>query len=103
MKERTWDGKVMQFRDDHAELFDKAAELAKSAGTIDQIVNLLCGKDSPIYRDAQGQRIDGIQAIKTEVYAAVKAMIRARGVADGMLKETAECSRPSLDDFRAKN
>jgi hypothetical protein len=103
MKERQWKGKTLRLRDEHAELFDQAAELAKTPGTMAQIVNLLARKESPIYRDALGHRVDGSKAIFLDLYVAVKGMARERGVADGMLRETAECSHPSLDDLRAKN
>lgn len=103
MKIRQWNRQKMRLRDEHADLFDQAAELAKTPGTMAQIVNLLVRKESPIYRDALGHRVEGGRAIFLDVYVAVKAMARARGVADGMLRETAECSHPSLDAFRAKN
>jgi hypothetical protein len=99
MATREWNGETLRMRAELAELFDRGLNLFKAEAGLDEIMNLLLAKDSPIWRDGQRRRLRGRDVIKLPVYKAIKNMARQRGVAMGLLSEDRPGTQPKLEDF----
>lgn len=75
------------------ETLEAIAQALYDAGKgMDEIMQFLLDRESPIWFDAAGARLPGLEVVKLPTYQRIKALARKRGIEKGLLSATA----PSL-------